>query len=113
MPSRDGTGGKRANMARTKKRDRDLIDSLRASGLRKKVAKTMASSSRSKSKGKAARAVDESLRRLRGATTVLERRAEEARRSEAGKKAARTRKRNAAKRSTSAKKGAKTRARSR
>jgi hypothetical protein len=100
-------------MAKTKKNDRDLIDTLRASGLRKKVAQTLASSSRSKPKGKAAKAVDESLQKLRGVTTIIERRAQEARRSEAGKKAARTRKRNQAKRSTAAKKGAKTRAKSR
>ncbi len=95
------------------KKERDLIDTLRASGLRKKVAQTLASTSKSKPKGKATSAVDESLKRLRGVTSILERRAEDARRSDAGKKAARTRKRNATKRSAAAKRAAKTRAKGR
>jgi hypothetical protein len=95
-----------------RKKDRDLIETLRAGGLRKNVARTLAGSSKSKSKskGKAARAIDDSVQRLRSVASILARRADEARRSEAGKKAAQTRKRNAAKRSAAAKRGAKTRA---
>jgi hypothetical protein len=93
-----------------RKNDRDLLDKLRAGGLRKSVARTLAGASKSKPKGKAAKAIDDSVARLRSVTSILERRAEEARRSEAGKKAALSRKRNAAKRSAAAKRGAKTRA---
>jgi hypothetical protein len=95
------------------KKQRDLIDTLRASGLRKKVAETLAAASKSQPKGKATKAVDESLKRLRGVTSILERRAADARRSDAGKKADRTRKRNATKRSEAAKHAAKTRAKGR
>jgi hypothetical protein len=93
-----------------RKNDRDLLDKLRAGGLRKSVARTLAGASKSKPKGRAAKAIDDSVARLRSVTSILERRAEEARRSEAGKKAALSRKRNAAKRSAAAKRGAKTRA---
>jgi hypothetical protein len=64
-----------------RKKDRDLIDTLRAGGLRKSVARTLAGSSKSKSKGRAAKAIDDSVARLRSVTSILERRAAEARRS--------------------------------
>ena len=70
------------DVARSKK-DQELFDMLRARGLRKKVANTIASATGKQSK-----------------------------RSEAAAKAARTRKRQAAKRSAAAKKGARTRTKS-
>lgn len=90
------------------KRDKDLVDTLRASGLRKKVAKVLAESAQSAT-GKAPKALRRSAGRLRSAASMLERRAENSRRSDAAQKAARTRKRNAAKRSAAAKKGARRR----
>lgn len=101
-------------MAKSKKKDNDLFDTLRARGLRKKVARTVAdvtgNGKRTSGRGeKVARqvladlnkAADEVRGRLPGGATA---------RSEAGRKAALTRKRNAAKRSASARKGAATRA---
>jgi hypothetical protein len=89
------------------KKDRDLVDVLRASGLRKKVARALAGSARRR---KGSKTVSDSVESLRKAASHLERRSVDPKRSEAGKKAARTRTRNAAKRSAAAKKGAKTRA---
>jgi hypothetical protein len=91
------------------KRDKDLVNTLRASGLRKKVAKALADSADSVTGGKTPKALRRSTGRLRSAASLLERRAEKSGRSDAAQKAARTRKRNAAKRSAAAKKGARTR----
>jgi hypothetical protein len=99
-------------MAR-RKRDADLISMLRASGLRKKVAKRLADSAGKAKGGKAPPSISRSVKGLRDAASELEHRVTgSSRRSEAAKKAARTRKRNAAKRSATATKAAKTRAKS-
>ncbi len=94
------------------KKDKDLFDSLRASGLRKKVASALADSAGSaRKRGKTPKIVSDSAQRLRNAAASLERHAGDSKRSDAAKKAAATRKRKAAKRSNAAKKAAKTRAR--
>jgi hypothetical protein len=93
------------------KKDKDLKETLRATGLRKKVASALADSA-DNARGKTPKAVTESVERLRKAASKLERRAGSSKRSEAAKKSAATRKRNAAKRSAAAKKAAKTRAKS-
>jgi hypothetical protein len=101
-----------------KKRDNELFDHLRARGVRKSVAKAIAS----RSGGAKGRKKAEGL--ARGAITDLRSAADaikdgvihrDAKRSQAAKKAARTRKRNAekARRSSAARKAARTRARSR
>jgi hypothetical protein len=100
-----------------KKRDKDLFDHLRARGVRKRVAKVIASRSGNGAKG---RKKAESV--ARGAITDLRSAADaikdgvihrDAKRSQAAKKAARTRKRNAekARRSSAGRKAARTRAR--
>jgi hypothetical protein len=98
-------------MAKKSARD-DLIDRLRVSGLRKDVAKRVASLSNGRKTPKAVRGVLDSLKAV---TKQVEDRATGGKvsRSTAAKKAAATRKRNAAKRSTAAKKGARTRAKAR
>ena len=99
-------------MAKKSARD-DLIDRLRVSGLRKDVAKRVASlSGNGRKPPKAVRGVLDSLKAV---TSEIEDRATRGRvsRSTAAKKAAATRKRNAAKRSSAAKKGARTRAKAR
>jgi hypothetical protein len=99
-----------------KKRDNDLFDHLRARGVRKRVAKAIAS----RRGGPKGRKKAEAL--ARGAITDLRSAADaikggvihrDAKRSEAAKKAARTRKRNAEKsrRAAAARKGARKRAR--
>jgi hypothetical protein len=95
------------------KTDKHLFDSLRASGLRKKVASRLTdSASSAKRRGKTPKIVSESVQRLRKAASSLERHSGDSKRSAAAKKGAATRKRKAAKRSAAAKKAAKTRARS-
>jgi hypothetical protein len=94
-----------------RKRESNLLDVLRQSGLRKKVAKTLNESAGRAKRGKPPTGVARTVENLRAAASELENRVSGSRRSEAGKKAARTRKRNAVKRSASAKKAAKTRAR--
>src|SRR3954447_2553341 len=101
-------------MAKAKRIDQELFDRLRKSGLRKSVARQLASA------GKAAndRAPDVLRRTVSDLTDVLgdlEKRVPgraSSTRSQAAQKAARTRKRAATRRSTAAKKGAATRARS-
>lgn len=95
------------------KKDRDLFTTLRASGLRKKVARGLSDPASRRKQGKAPRGLVEAADRLRSAASALEGRAGHSARSDAAKKAARTRKRDAAKRSAAAKRGAKTRARTR
>ena len=100
-------------MARTKKSQREqLIDTLRANGLRKKVAEQVASAVGRAPKRKPPKQVMDLLGGLRSVTSDLEDRITGGpkKRSAAAKKAANTRKRAATKRSTSAKKGAATRA---
>ncbi len=95
-----------------KSKEKDLLNSLRSSGLRKKVASTLTdSASSAKKKGKTPKLVTDSVESLRNAAAHLESHAGAAERSQAGKKAAATRKRNATKRSNAAKKAARTRAR--
>jgi hypothetical protein len=103
-------------MARSK-REQELFDLLRARGLRKRVADTVAGAA---SKGKSRRnklpkQVRGALDDLSGLRTEVEDRVtgRDRKRKAAGKKAAATRKRNAAKRSAAAKRGAKTRAKAR
>lgn len=91
------------------KEDKDLKETLRASGLRKKVAGALADSANN-ARGKTPKVVTDSVERLREAASTLEHRAGSSKRSEGAKKAAQTRKRKAAKRSAAAKKAAKTRA---
>jgi DNA topoisomerase I len=94
-----------------KRKQQDLFDVLRASGLRKKVARTL-----SKSAGKAdaerSNALSASANHLRKVASSIDKRAVDPKRSAAAKKAARTRKRNAARRSAAAKRGARTRTKS-
>ena len=99
-----------------KKRNNELFDHLRARGVRKRVAKAIASRSGKGAKGRkkaevVARGAITDLRSAADAIThgVIHR---DAKRSQAAKKAARTRKRNAekARRSSAARKAARTRA---
>jgi hypothetical protein len=94
-------------MAKNKKAD-NLFDHLRASGVRKKVAKSIAGGANSKNGKKAEALAQGALADLRSASDAIRDRVvnRDTKRSEAAKKAARTRKRNAAKRSAAAKKGA-------
>lgn len=90
----------------------DLIDRLRATGLRRKVAEGVADGlSRVRPGRKPPKKVRGVVNNLKSLTAELEDRAKggPSRRSAASKKAAATRKRNAAKRSTAAKKAARTR----
>jgi hypothetical protein len=94
-----------------KKKDKDLLETLRGSGLREKVARAVTDSVENARHGKQPKAVKRTIESLRAAASELEDRVNGSRRrSEAAKKAARTRKREAAKRSAAARKGAKTRA---
>ncbi len=95
-----------------KKRDTDLFNTLRASGLRKQVAQAVTDATGKVKGGKQPRLLDRTVANLRTAASELEQRLGGAKRSEAAKKAARTRKRKAAARSDAARKAAKTRARS-
>ena len=92
-------------------KQQDLFDVLRASGLRKKVARAL-SRSAGKAGTKRSKALSASAENLREVAASIDKRAVDPKRSAAGKKAAQTRKRNAAKRSAAAKKGARTRAKS-
>ena len=97
-------------MARKSRQD-ELFDKLRASGLRKRVAKSVAEAT-----GRANRNTPQGVKKvandLRALASEIEDRATggPAKRKAAAKKAANTRKRNASKRSAAAKKAARTRA---
>ena len=93
-----------------KKRDNDLFDSLRKSGVRKKVAKAASESVAAAKNGQPPKAVTETVENLKQAASDLERHVHGSSSSDAAKKAARTRKRNATRRSEAAKQGARTRA---
>ena len=93
-----------------KKRDKDLFDNLRKSGVRKKVARAASESAATAKNGESPKAVKRTVKSLKQAASHLESHVHGSSRSEAAKKAARTRKRNAAKRSETAKKAARTRA---
>jgi hypothetical protein len=95
----------------TRKRDKDLQSTLRASGLRNKVTNAVTEAAGKKGAGKQSKLLDRTIENLRTAAAEIERRAGSTKRSEAAKKGARTRKRKAAARSKAASKAAKTRAR--
>jgi hypothetical protein len=98
-------------MAKTK--EKDLADRLHVSGVRRKVAETLAAGASAARPGrKPAKGVDKVLAELKSVTAEIEDRVKggPGKRKAAAKKAAATRKRNAAKRSTAAKKAARTRA---
>jgi hypothetical protein len=89
----------------------DLFETLRASGLRKRVARAIADAAEKAPGRKPPKAVDRTVRDLRKLVGDLEDRVTgSGKRKEAARKAAATRKRKAAKRSAAAKKAAKTRA---
>jgi hypothetical protein len=100
-------------MARKSRQD-ELFELLRARGLRKSVARSLA-----RATGRAGRNTPTGVKKvasdLRALASELEDRATggPAKRKAAAKKASNTRKRNASKRSAAAKKGAKTRAKNR
>jgi hypothetical protein len=103
----------RRDMAR-KSSTPDLFETLRARGLRKRVARTLSDAVERAPGRKPPKQVERAVRDLRALVSDLEDRATggtKAKRREAARKAAATRKRKAAKRSASAKKAAKTRAR--
>jgi DNA-binding protein HU-beta len=96
-----------------KKGNTDFVSYLRSSGLRKRVAKTLAELE-ADPKGNAEKLGRRVITDLRSAADAIEKRLDiggAGTRSAAAKKAASTRKRATAKRSASAKKGASTRAR--
>jgi hypothetical protein len=93
--------------------DTELFDRLRAGGLRKRVASSVAEAVGTTRRGKPPKQVDRVVKELKSLAAEIEDRAKggPAKRETAAKKAAATRRRNANKRSTAAKKGARTRAR--
>jgi hypothetical protein len=100
---------------KTKTKTDDLFDHLRASGVRKKVAKAVADGANGKNSKKAEALAKSALADLRSASDAIRDRVvhRDSKRAEAARKAARTRKRNAAKRSAAAKKSAATRKKAR
>jgi hypothetical protein len=92
--------------------EQELFDLLRARGLRKRVADTIASGAGKTRNGKLPKQVQSVMDDLRGLPREVEDRVtgRSANRKNAAVKAARTRKRNAATRSTAAQKAARTRA---
>ncbi|MEA2467430.1 MAG: hypothetical protein QOJ57_1556 [Thermoleophilaceae bacterium] len=97
-------------MARKSRQD-ELFEMLRARGLRKRVARSIAEAS-GRTQRRTPKGVKKATADLRGLAREIEDRVTggPAKRKAAAKKAAATRKRNATKRSTAAKKAAKTRA---
>lgn len=96
-----------------KKQDKDLFKTLRASGVRKKVARLLTEGTGSGKRGKQPAVVTKTLDSLKAATAEVDKRVRGSQRSDAAKRAARTRKQKAAKRSAAARKGARTRAKTR
>jgi hypothetical protein len=94
-----------------KQSDQDLFEVLRASGLRKKVARGLSDGS-GKTNEKRAKTLSASADALREAAAEIDKRAVDPKRRRAAKKAARTRQRNAQQRSDAAKRGARTRSKS-
>jgi hypothetical protein len=93
--------------------DNDLFERLRATGLRKRVARDLSSALGKAGNTRASQAAQSTIGDLRKLVDELEDRARggPAKRSATAKKAAATRRRQAAARSTAAKKAARTRAR--
>jgi hypothetical protein len=93
--------------------DNQLFDRLRASGLRKSVARDLSSALGSAKSSRASKTAQGTIGELRSLVEELEDRARggPSKRSAAAKKAAATRRRQATARSTAAKKAARTRAR--
>jgi hypothetical protein len=96
-------------MAKGKKAERELFERLRARGLRKKVARSVAGAANKKHDGRLPKPVRSAIGDLQAAIGEVEARVG-GKRSAAAKKAAQTRKRKAAKRKAAAKKAARTRA---
>lgn len=89
-----------------KKGDKDLLKSLRANGVRKKVARAVSQATGGSRSPEQTTLIDRTVDGLRSAADRLESRVDSKRRSEAGRKAARTRKRNAARRGGGGRRGA-------
>jgi hypothetical protein len=96
------------------KKDPDLFDKLRASGLRKSAANNLSKAFGRADKSPPSKGAKKAINELRSIVEDLEDRARggPAKRQAAAKKAAATRKRQATQRSNAAKKAARTRARS-
>jgi hypothetical protein len=94
--------------------DKELYKRVRDSGVRKRVARTVAEAA-GKADSKTPQALNDAARRLRSVAAELEDRAKggPAKRTRAAQKGVRTRKAKAAERSRAAKKGARTRAKAR
>ncbi len=93
--------------------DKELYNRVRDSGVRKRVARTVAEAA-AKADSRTPKALNDAARSLRSVAAELEDRARggPAKRKRTAQKAVRTRKAKAAERSRAAKKGAKTRAKS-
>ena len=96
------------------KTERDLFDTLRARGLRKRAANNLAKAFGKADKSPPSKGAKRVVSELRDVVTELESKVgrTDRKRSEAAKKAAATRKRKAGQRSAAAKRGAQTRAKS-
>ena len=92
-----------------KQQNPDLIQTLRGSGIRKKVARSLADAAEKTSGGKQPKVLTRAIDDLRNAASQLEDRMTSKSRTEAANKAARTRKRKAAQRRATARKAARTR----
>jgi hypothetical protein len=92
--------------------DIDLFRRLREHGVRKKLARSVSSSSSDSGRRASSKALLQSADRLREVADAIERGVKHPDNKRAGKRAAETRKRNAAKRSAAAEKAARTRRRS-
>jgi hypothetical protein len=105
--------GKGSSMAKSKKKDEDLFDRLRALGVRKGTARNASEAIRNSSKP-APKAARRAVGDLMGAVTELQNEMNQVpqKRRAAAKKAARTRAKKAEKRSEAARKAARTRAKS-
>jgi hypothetical protein len=95
-------------MAKTKQ-SKTLYSRMRASGVRKKVARELTELPRQVKSGKAPRSVRDTVDRLEGAVSELRDHLGRGDRKTAARKAARTRKAKAQKRSAAARKGARKR----
>jgi hypothetical protein len=105
------TADERKGSVAKKRADKELYDRMRASGVRKKVARQLAELPRHVTNGKRApKPVRDAVERLQTVVEELRGHADTGTRSTAARKAARTRRSQAASRSASARKSARTRA---